>query len=424
MGIILGIKNVLRNPIRLIIVALLISVPMFLVLAINAFSSSTTESTQTLTENVYNKLQIRAKGAMGHVNMKYDQDKLLPASVLEEVKKVDHITKVESYVLAMSPFKSNPSNFAIIIGVTPGDTKRLETHGETGGPRIIAGRDLQPEDENKDVGVIGKVYAQKFGITPENFKPTKITLDPSLSSDAIYPIEGKASEIEIVGLFESGYVFGDMQLFIPKETLQKTYPSANNDGLSWIFVTVDSTNNIGAVTSKLKDSVGDYADVFSPLNTAQFVSSSGTAITNIATIGTGVAGLLASIVVFFATLIIVRERKREIGTLKAIGASNKHIIGQFLAESITFTLIGSTIAVVLFTLTGKSLTGPLLENILGAFSTAARQSSPSDLDLNTQINFDTFLLLLGVSIGVAVVGSLYSIMKITKLSPVEAMRYE
>jgi ABC-type lipoprotein release transport system permease subunit len=424
MGIILGIKNVSRNPIRLVIAALLISVPLFLVLTINAFSASTTESTRTLTENVDNKLQIRAKGAMGHVNMKYDQDKLLPASAFEEVKKVDHITKVESYLLAMSPFKSNPSNFAIIIGVTPGDTKRLETHGETGGPRIIAGRDLRPEDENKDVGVIGKVYAKEFGITPENFKPTKIILDPSLSSDVIYPIAGKASEIEIVGIFESGYVFGDMQLFIPKKTLQKTYPPTNNDGISWIFITVDSADNIAAVTSRLKDSVGSYADIISPINTAEFVSSSGTAITNIAVIGTGVAGFLASIVVFFVTLIIVRERKREIGTLKAIGASNKHIIGQFLAESITFTLIGSSIAVILFSLAGNSLAGPLLGNIIGAFSSAAQQISPSNLDINTQINLNTLLLLLGVSVVVAVLGSLYSIMKIAKLSPVEAMRYE
>lgn len=404
MGIVLGITNIQRNPVRLIVVVLLMSIPMFLVLAINGFSAGSKESTKTLKENVNNTLQIRAKGVLGHVNMLY-QDKLLLPSVLEEVKKVDHITKIESYLLAMSPLKSNAGHFAIIVGITPGDTKRLETHGEVGGPRIIAGRDLQPEDGSKDVGVIGKIYAKEFGITPENFKPTKIVLDPSLSTEIIYPIKSEAKEIEIVGIFESGYVFGDLQLFIPKETLKKIYAPAR-DGFSWIFVSVDSTDTIAAVTSQLKDSVGVYADILSPINTANFIRSSGAAITRIAALGTGAAGLLASIVVFFVTLITVRERKREIGTLKAIGASNTHIIGPFLAESIILTLIGSSIAVILFSLAGNYVTKPF------------------NVAINYEINFGVIVLLIALSIGVAIIGSLYSIIKIINLSPVEAMRYE
>jgi ABC-type lipoprotein release transport system permease subunit len=415
----LSIKNLLRNPARLIIVALLISIPMFLVLVVNVFSTSITADTETLKENVNNTLQIRAKGAMGHVNMRHNQDKLLPPSVLEEVKKVDHITKVESYLLAMSPLRGN--NFAMIVGIDPGDTKRLETHGEVGGPRIIAGRDLETADKN--VGVIGQIYAKEFGITAQNFKPTKITLDPSKSSDLIYPVQGKASEVEIVGIYESGYVFGDMQLFIPKEIFREIYAPTSNE-LSWIFVTVDSSDNIAAVTSQLKNSIGTYADVFAPVNTADFISSSGNAITNIATIGTSVAVLLALIIIFFATLITVRERKKEIGTLKAMGASNARIVQQFLTESIILTLIGSGVAVMLFFVAGKSLAAPVLANIINVFSSAAQQSPLSTLDINNGISLSSLLLLVAVSIGVAIIGSLYSIITITKLSPVEAMRHE
>lgn len=403
MGIILGIKNVRRNPVRLIVAVLLISIPMFLVLVVNVLSVGVAEDTATLKETVSNKLQIRAKGALGHVNMLQGQNKLLPVSVLEEVRKVNHITKVESYLLAMSPLP-NVSHFAVIVGITPGDTKRLETHGEVGGPRIIAGRDLEPSDAAKNVGVIGKIYAKEFGITPENFKPTKIVLDPSLSTEIIYPVKGEAKEIEIVGIFESGYVFGDLQLFIPKDTFKKIYPPADN-GLSWIFVTVDSVDNIPAVTFELERAVGSFADIFSPKNTAQFVSSAGFAITNISAVGTVVAGILAFIVVFFVTLITVRERKKEIGTLKSMGASNKDIIGQFLAESITFTMMGSGIALVAFLLAGNVLAEPLFGKING-------------------LSLNAILILIAVSVMVAVLGSFYSIFKIIKLSPVEAMRNE
>lgn len=410
MSILLDIKNIQRNPIRFTIVAFLIAIPMFVVLAMNVFSAGIEKETQSLKENVSNKLQIRAKGALGHANMRYNQDKLLPSSITDEIRKIDHITKVDTYLLAMSPVEK-AGHFAIIIGITPGETKRLETHGEVGGPRIIAGRDLRPDDSNKDVGVIGQIYAQEFGITVESFKPTKIILDPSKSSDVIYPVKGEALEVEIVGIFESGYTFGDTQLFIPKETFKKIYLPTSNE-LSWIFVTVDSTDNIPAVTAELERIVGPSADVFSPKNTAQFVSASGAAITNIATTGTIVAGILSIIVVFFVTLITVRERKREIGTLKAIGASNMHIVGQFLGETITLTLIGSGLALLLFLLAGESLARPVLGQIIETSS------------ITGEISLNSILLLIVLSIGVAIIGSLYSILKIVTLSPVEAMRNE
>lgn len=419
MSILLGIKNVRRNPTRLIIAVLLISIPMFLVLVVNVLSVGVAEDTATLKETVNNKLQIRAKGAMGHVNMKYNQDKLLPSSVPDEVKKVDHITRVESYLLAMSPFESNPDNFAIILGITPGDTKRLETHGEVGGPKIIAGRDLESSDATKNVGVIGRVYAREFNLDVENFKPTTIILDPSKTNEFIYPVNGQKREIEIVGIFETGYTFGGMQLFIPKDTFKNIYPPLDN-GVSWIFVTVDNADNIPAVTSELKRLIGSSADIFSPKNTAQFISSAGSAITRISAIGTVVAGILALIVVFFVTLIAIRERKKEIGTLKAMGASNKDIIGQFLAESITFTLIGSGVAIVVFLLAGSVLAEPMLGKIIGIFGEAYEHSSSAISGLSLK----ALLILIIVSVIVAVLGSLYSVFKIIKLSPVEAMRNE
>jgi putative ABC transport system permease protein len=42
-------------------------------------------------------------------------------------------------------------------------------------------------------------------------------------------------------------------------------------------------------------------------------------------------------------LMIVRERRREIGVLKAIGSSNIRIVGQFVTEALTLTLAGSVI---------------------------------------------------------------------------------
>jgi len=45
------------------------------------------------------------------------------------------------------------------------------THGEAGRVEIITGRDLTADDEGKDVALLGLAYAQKMGITLENFRP-------------------------------------------------------------------------------------------------------------------------------------------------------------------------------------------------------------------------------------------------------------
>lgn len=44
-------------------------------------------------------------------------------------------------------------------------------------------------------------------------------------------------------------------------------------------------------------------------------------------------------------VVSVTERTREIGIRKAIGATNKNILLQFLIESVILTLLGSAIAV-------------------------------------------------------------------------------
>ena len=49
-------------------------------------------------------------------------------------------------------------------------------------------------------------------------------------------------------------------------------------------------------------------------------------------------------------LVTVKERTREIGIRKAIGASEHHILGQFLAEAIIYALMGGVLGVIFGTL--------------------------------------------------------------------------
>ncbi|MDR7553940.1 MAG: hypothetical protein QN117_13250 [Armatimonadota bacterium] len=45
---------------------------------------------------------------------------LLPGHVIDQVTSVEHVIRVEPYLLAMTPTEGH--NFAMVVGVTPGDT--------------------------------------------------------------------------------------------------------------------------------------------------------------------------------------------------------------------------------------------------------------------------------------------------------------
>jgi len=415
-----GLRNLFRSRVRLAVVGLLIAFPFFLLLVMQAIGDAVYRQTELLKRTVDNTLQLRARGSMGHVNMVGSSD-VLPGDVLSKVKSVEHVARVEPYLLAMMPTEGH--NFGMIVGLNPDDAKRLESHGEAGNPRIIAGRDLKPEDEGKDVGVIGQGLARWAGITSENLDRATLTLDLRRTHAAIFALDRPARAIRVIGIYASGYVFGDMQLFIPLETFRAIYGVP--DRISWLFVTADSSEHLPAVERKLRELVGDAADVIAPIAAAEFEQFTARAVVRLTTSGTLLAAVLMVIVVFFVMLLIVRERSWEIGTLKAIGAPNAGIVLGLLTEAVALCGVGALVAIALFGVVG----GPVARR---AFSLGIAPFLPpqhkdtllANLNLSAGLGPATVGVLLGVCVAVALVGSLWSVRQIVRLSPLEAIRNE
>jgi ABC-type antimicrobial peptide transport system permease subunit len=415
-----GLRNVGRSKVRLAVVALLIGGPFFLLLVMQQIGEAVQRQTDLLKRTVDNTLQLRARGSMGHVNMVGSSD-VLPGQVLDKVKSVEHVARAESYLLAMSPTEGH--NFAMHVGVTPGGTLRLESHGEAGNPRIIAGRSLTPEDLGQDVGVIGQGYARFAGITPDTLGRAVLTIDTARTHPAIFALNRPKRTLRIVGIYASGYVFGDMQVFIPLDTFRDIYgvPSA----ISWLFVTVDSTEHLAAVERTLRTLVGDVADIIAPTNAAAFEQFTTRAVTRLTRWGVVLAAALMVVVVFFVTLLIVRERAWEIGTLKAIGASNRGIVTSFLTEAIALCVIGALLGAGLFMLGGGPLARRVFALGVAPFLPAHYKDSLGEaLSMSSTLGPTAMGLLLAVAVMVAAAGSAYALRQIVRLSPLEAIRNE
>jgi ABC-type antimicrobial peptide transport system permease subunit len=314
-------------------------------------------------------------------------------------------------------------NFAMIVGVNPGDTKRLESHGEAGNPRFIAGRDLRPEDRGQDVGVIGQGLARWAGITPETLDRATLTLDLRPTHPAIFALDRPARTIRIIGIYASGYVFGDMQLFVPLDTFREIYGVP--DHISWLFVTADSSEHLTAVERSLRALVGDTADIIAPTGAADFERSTTRAVVRLATGGTLLAAVLMVIVVFFVMLLVVRERSWEIGTLKAIGAPNGGIVLGFLTEAVAVSAVGGLVGAVLFGLAGGPIARRVFGLAVGPFLPPQYKDTLADsLGLSAGLDPAALGLLVGVCLVVALVGSAWSVRHIVRLSPLEAIRNE
>ena len=114
--------------------------------------------------------------------------------------------------------------------------------------------------------------------------------------------------------------------------------------------------------------------------------------------------LVGGIGVMNIMIVSITERTREIGTRKALGATNRDIRVQFLIEAIIICLVGSTIGIVF-----GSLGGSVLCKVMGIAGTASLGSVAGSV---------LFSMAFGVFFG------FYPANKAAKLNPIEALRYE
>lgn len=119
----------------------------------------------------------------------------------------------------------------------------------------------------------------------------------------------------------------------------------------------------------------------------------------------GISLLVGGIGVMNIMLVSVRERTREIGLRKAVGARYTDLLMQFLIESITLCLIGGLLGVALGI--GIAMIGGLL--------------LPT---LSLSISIPAIILAVGVSSAIGVFFGLYPASRAAVLKPIEALRYE
>jgi putative ABC transport system permease protein len=109
-------------------------------------------------------------------------------------------------------------------------------------------------------------------------------------------------------------------------------------------------------------------------------------------------------------LISVTERTAEIGVRKAVGANKRDIILQFLSESITVSLFGSLLGLVVGILSTMAFV-PIIKAL-------------TKVPFQAEYTLNTLMVVSILAVFVGIVFGTYPAMRAARLDPVEAIRRE
>jgi putative ABC transport system permease protein len=222
----------------------------------------------------------------------------------------------------------------------------------------------------------------------------------------------KDTEFRVVGFFKKiGNPQDDSQLYMSIDTLREI----TNDPEGITAIMVEAYENPDQVAKDIEAKLDKEhgKDTFMAMTTEQVQEQIQSIFGVMSIVLGGIASislLVAGFGIMNTMLMSVLERTREIGIMKAIGATNRKIMMVFLVETATLGLIGGVLGILFGSIVYLGISYAAT-NFLGI--QLAMFISPSLIILS---------LLFSMVVGTA--SGLYPAWRASKLNPVEALRYE
>jgi len=188
---------------------------------------------------------------------------------------------------------------------------------------------------------------------------TSLAQKNNLTVGSTFTVQDKT--FTVAGIFDAGTTFGNNAIYV---TLPEAQALAGTpDELSTMIVTVNSMENVDSTKTAVQNALGtDKADVTQGQRNLETAVSSLDSVKNISLIAFIAALATAGIIILLIMVMLVRERRREIGVLKALGAPNRTIGLQFVLESLVLVALGSVVGAVIASLASGGIASALISS--------------------------------------------------------------
>lgn len=277
----------------------------------------------------------------------YSSQQITP-SLVKQIREINGVNQCCATVDTLMPFlrfnlfegttpiQKEYENYTKVIGTWKSEELSYFTSGKI---KLIEGRHLQPEDENK--GIISKDLADKNGIK----------IGDKLHNE-------KGIDIEIIGLFSPKALEGIQDRVATYDKIQNliiadlsTLIAYENgpavQGFNELMVATDDPKDMNMVISKIKDIKGVDWRGFSILTNNESYENAATSLHQIDSLMSSIL-----IVVFIVSTVILsliltmwaRTRIHETGILLSLGISKLSIIKQYIAEVFIIALLAFSLS--------------------------------------------------------------------------------
>lgn len=458
-----GIRNAFRNTIRSGSIIIILALSIGLVIAMLAARQAVQDKITSVKANTGNTITVSPAGVRG-----FDGGgNPLTSDQLAKVAKINHVTKV---VETLND-RLTSSDTTLKSGIDPGSlgNRNANNSGVGSGPVMV----FHSADEDSTsggtttftmpvtiTGTNDESAIKTAGTTSLTWKSgkmfdaskdanvavvgTQIASKNSLSVGSTFTAYN--TTFTVVGIYDAGNTFNNDGVYIPLSTLQKLSDQSGN--ITGATVTIDSSDNLTSVTNTIKSQLGSAADVTNSADIAAATTAPLESVANIALFSLIGAVIAGAVIILLVMIMVVRERRREIGVMKAIGASNIIIMWQFVVEAITLTAIALVVGTGIGIVAATPLTNALVSNDSTSGATTSGPSNTAQMGggrrmmsfagpgqfgqasrkaiENIQASVGGATLAEGAVLAliIAILGSAAPSLMISKIKPADAMRNE
>ena len=367
-------RNLERTKVRSALAIVGIMIGVMAISAIGIFGESLKSAVLENFKDVANEIVISPNYQKGY---RYLEEK--------DVEKVRKILGIENAIAVKSDYLlvelKNQRTYATIYGMKEDDVKAMFS-AEKGSIELSRGC------------VVGYSLAKMFEIKPGS----KVSIN--------------GSDFKVVGILENAGIRYDINPNLAIIVSEERFSELSTSGYSSVFVKVRNMDDIPKIREEIERRLNtkeEKVNVFEMKRILETIKRAFDQINLFLMAIAGVSLLVAGISILNIMLMSTIERTKEIGIMRAIGASRATVLKIFLLEALILGMLGSFVGSILSIAAGYGINYLILRETRFMFQFATLG-----------------YVLLGFSIGIAtsVLSGLYPAWRASKLEPIEALRFE